>query len=162
MQRHSVLFVCLGNICRSPLAEGVFRAALRRRELHGRFDVDSCGTGGWHAGEAPDPRSVATASLHGLDIAHQRARRLCDEDFQRFDAIVAMDRQNEQAIIARRPVGSAARVARYTQFAGARAPADVPDPYYGGDDGFETVYGLLERGADALIDAVLAGSGPWR
>lgn len=162
MDNHAVLFVCLGNICRSPLAEGVFREALRRRDLAKRFEVDSCGTGGWHAGEGPDPRSVQTAAAHGIDISRQRARQLVAGDFKRFPWIVAMDHSNEQVILDRRPSGVSARVARFTRFAGAGAPPDVPDPYYGGGDGFEFVYDLLERGADALIDAILEGTGPWR
>ncbi|MEZ4268665.1 MAG: low molecular weight protein-tyrosine-phosphatase [Myxococcota bacterium] len=162
MEKHPVLFVCLGNICRSPLAEGVFREALRRRELTAQFEVDSCGTGAWHAGEGPDPRSVKTAADHGIDISRQRARQLAARDYERFPWIVAMDRANEQTIIDRRPADSPARVVRFTLFAGKGAPADVPDPYYGGPDGFELVYNLLERGADSLIDAVMEGTGPWR
>ncbi len=162
MDKHAVLFVCLGNICRSPLAEGVFREALRRRDLAKRFEVDSCGTGGWHAGHGPDPRSVQTAAAHGIDISRQRARQLAVGDFERFPWIVAMDRSNEQTIIDRRPADAAARVARFTHFAGPSAPPDVPDPYYGGADGFELVYSLLVGGVDSLIDAVIEGAGPWR
>jgi protein-tyrosine phosphatase len=162
MDKHAVLFVCLGNICRSPLAEGVFREALRRRDLAKRVEVDSCGTGAWHAGEGPDPRSVQTAAAHGIDISRQRARQLATRDFERFPWIVAMDRSNEQVIMDRRPPDTSARVTRFTNFVGAGAPLDVPDPYYGGPDGFELVYDLLERGADSLIDAVLEGTGPWR
>jgi protein-tyrosine phosphatase len=162
MQPHGVLFVCLGNICRSPLAEGVFLEALRRRDLAGRFQVDSCGTGAWHAGEGPDPRSVQTGAAHGIDISRQRARQLSPRDFDSFQWILAMDRSNEQTLLERRPAESTARIARYTRFIVPSAPPDVPDPYYGGPDGFEHVYDLLERGAGSLIDAILEGTGPWR
>ena len=151
----SVLFVCLGNICRSPLAEGVFRSELGRRGLAGRISVDSCGTGGWHVGEPPDPRSVACARSHDIDISAQRARQLQIEDFHRFDWIVTMDRANLRQCLDRRPVSSAAELRTFMSFVAEAEVEDVPDPYYGGDDGFEHVYDLLRRGVGPLLDAMV-------
>lgn len=156
MENHGVLFVCLGNICRSPLAEGVFRAEVERRGLGQRVRIDSCGTAGYHVGEPPDPRSVATARGHGLDISKQRGRQLRREDYRGFDFIVAMDSDNFRTIVQRAPTGASARIVRFTDFVPAPRPADVPDPYYGGPSGFEEVYQLLLRGAGALLDEVLA------
>ncbi len=154
--RTGILFVCLGNICRSPLAEGVFLGEVVRRGLGDRFVVDSCGTAAYHVGEAPDPRSCQVAAQYGLDITHQRARQLASADFARFDWIVAMDRANARAIEQARPNGARARVARFMDFVPDSTSQDVPDPYYGGPEGFERVYDLLRRGADRLLDAVLA------
>ncbi|MEE2780330.1 MAG: low molecular weight protein-tyrosine-phosphatase [Myxococcota bacterium] len=160
MSEHTVLFVCLGNICRSPLAEGLFREAVERRGLTDRFLIDSCGTSGWHVGEGPDPRSVEVARDHGVDISRQRSRQLAPGDYQRFQWLVAMDQSNEETMLSRAPGDSQARVVRFTSYVSGEAPRDVPDPYYGGDGGFEVVYRLLERGCDALIDAVLADGAP--
>jgi len=156
MSDHAVLFVCLGNICRSPLAEGLFRAAVEHRGLADRFSIDSCGTSGWHVGEPPDRRSVEVAGEYGVDISRQRSRQLVPTDFSDFQWLVAMDGSNERTLIDRAPSGSRARVVRFTSYVPGEAPADVPDPYYGGGRGFEVVYKLLERGCDALIDAILA------
>ncbi|MGM0577331.1 MAG: low molecular weight protein-tyrosine-phosphatase [Myxococcota bacterium] len=156
MKRSSVLFVCLGNICRSPLAEGVFRDEVARRGVEGLVRVDSCGTGGWHVGEAPDPRSVEVAQRHGLDISHQRARQLRGEDFYEFVWMIPMDRSNERVLAASRPDDHDGLVRRYTTFVPGRAPEDVPDPYYGGPRGFDDVFDLIRRGAGPLLDEILA------
>lgn len=159
MSKTSVLFLCLGNICRSPLAEGIFRAEVGRRGLGDRFHIDSAGTGGWHAGEAPDPRSVSTARARGVDISGQRARQLRGEDFDRFDWIVAMDGDNLQTALSRRPASARARVVPFMDYV-ADAPEDgVPDPYYGGPGGFDRVYDLLAAGAGPLLDAIVGGDG---
>lgn len=157
MSKNSVLFLCLGNICRSPLAEGIFRAEVARRGLADRFDIDSAGTGGWHAGEAPDPRSVSTARARGVDIAAQRARQLRVEDFDRFDWIVAMDRDNLDTALSRRPASARARVVAFMDFVEGAPEDAVPDPYYGGPQGFERVYDLLAAGAGPLLDAITEG-----
>ena len=154
--RIGVLFVCLGNICRSPLAEGVFRAVLERQGLTDRFRVDSCGTGGWHVGEPPDRRSVAVARRHGIDIGRQRARQLASDDFEGFDWIVAMDGQNERNIRQRCPRGADVRITRVLSHAPELGEADVPDPYYGGPGGFDHVYRLLDTACEALLEDILA------
>jgi protein-tyrosine phosphatase len=153
----SVLFVCLGNICRSPLAEGVFRAELERRGWTDLVDVDSCGTGGWHVGESPDPRSVDVALEHDVDISAQRSRQLHRDDYGRFDWVVAMDRDNERVILQRQPSGASCRVVRMLSYHPSSTLEDVPDPYYGGVRGFDTVYELLVASASALLDAVMEG-----
>lgn len=160
----SILFLCLGNICRSPLAEGVALAELARRGLDWR--VDSCGTGAWHVGESPDRRSVAVAKKHGVDIARQRARQLADADFDRFDWIVAMDRSCLDTARRRAPATARARLVAFMPFVaasnvpGRALPADVPDPYYGGADGFQEVWDLLTLGMPELVDAIAAGRVP--
>ena len=146
----SVLFVCMGNICRSPLAEGIFRDRLAQAQLAEFVTVDSAGTGNWHQGEAPDARSVETAARHGIDISGQRARQLVPEDFELFDMIFAMDRSNEATMRARAPSSRHDRIFLFLDHTlGSRA--DVPDPYYGGVDGFEDVYQLLREGCTELV-----------
>jgi protein-tyrosine phosphatase len=150
-----VLFVCLGNICRSPLAEGVFRAELERRGLASAFLVDSCGTGGWHVGEGPDGRSVEVAARHGVDISRQRSRKLAQPDYSAFAWIVAMDRNNHRDVMARRPPESSAQIVSFMPWVPDAPTPDVPDPYYGGPGGFDHVYDLLHRGMGPLLDAIL-------
>lgn len=155
--RHAVLFVCLGNICRSPLAEGVFRHVLQTRGAAGGFLVDSAGTGGWHIGSPPDPRSVAIAAGHGIDLTGQRARKVADGDFARFDLVLAMDRANQTELKARATGDRHDRIHLFMDFALGEA-RDVPDPYYGGADGFETVYRMLRTASEALAEKLAV---PW-
>jgi len=151
-----VLFVCTGNICRSPTAEAVVRRHLAAAGLDGRFEVDSAGTGDWHAGEPPDKRARRAAARRGYDLERLRARALAQEDFDRFDLIVAMDRGHLNHLKAHTPPGARARLALFLDFleTAEAVPRDVPDPYYGGVDGFELMLDLIEGGAAGLIAAL--------
>jgi len=149
--RTSVLFVCLGNICRSPLAEGIFTDLVEQRGLSDRFHIDSCGTGSWHVGKAPDPRSVLVASKYGLDISHLRARQFdADRDPHAFDWLIPMDRQNHEDIVEMGTPSEKAPLMRSFDPT-LESPLDVPDPYYGGDDGFDKVYTMLTRACDGML-----------
>lgn len=150
----SVLFVCLGNICRSPLAEGIFRHQAEIRGLADRFEVDSAGTGAYHTGEPPDSRSIAVAASHGVRLTGT-ARQVTVGDFGRFDVIVAMDGSNRRSL--RRLRDGRARLVMMRDYDAEAGDPDVPDPYYGGPDGFERVYRILERACEGLLDE-LAGA----
>ena len=153
----SVLMVCLGNICRSPMAEGVFRHIVRNEGLEDRISVDSAGTGGWHVGESPDIRSIRIAASHGVDLEGS-ARQVQPEDFRRFDYIVAMDQSNLESLERIRDgVGGEAALYLLREFDPDGGPgAEVPDPYYGGPLGFETVFQMVERSCRRLLDHILA------
>lgn len=146
-----ILFVCLGNICRSPLAEGVFGAVAEARGLAGRFLLDSAGTGAWHIGSAPDLRSITVARHHGIDISTQRARRLAADDFAGFDLILGMDRSNVDDIKSAAPAEAGDKVHLFLQLAGI-GNRDVPDPYYDRTDGFENIYRMIREASESLID----------
>ncbi|MDV6332377.1 low molecular weight protein-tyrosine-phosphatase [Asticcacaulis sp. 201] len=146
----AILFVCLGNICRSPLAEGVFRAQVETAGATDRFSIDSAGCGGWHAGEQPDTRAIQTAARHGIDISAQRARQIQIDDFDRFDLILGLDRDNVRHLTAMRPDTARAKVALYLDEA-LGLSKNVPDPYYGGLSDFETVYALCEKASAGLL-----------
>lgn len=150
-----ILFVCLGNICRSPTAEGVFRQRLLDAGLAERVVVDSAGTGGWHVGKAPDARTQLAASQRGFDLSALRGRQVAAEDFQRFDLILAMDESN-LAHLRRMHAGAAGAEVDLFLRRFDLSPAEVPDPYYGGADGFDQVLDLIEQGADALLAEVRA------
>ena len=142
-----VLFVCLGNICRSPTAEGVLRA--RAAAAGVAVTVDSAGTGGWHIGEAPDRRAQAEARKRGYDLSARRARQATPQDFRDFDLIFAMDRNNLANLQRLRPDGAGAELALFLDLLPDQPLREVPDPYY--EDGFDTVLDLIEDGCDALI-----------
>ena len=156
----SVLFVCLGNICRSPLAEGVFRDLARHRGVEHMFEIDSAGTGAWHAGEPPDRRSIAVAAAHGIQL-EGRARKVTPQDLERFDLIVAMDGENLRDLehMAGGSPGAAARLSLLRDSDPEGGDKDVPDPYYGGPGGFETVYDMVRRSCEALLDDLQDGTG---
>ena len=152
-----VLFVCLGNICRSPLAEGVFRDKVLAAGLDGIIDIDSAGTGAWHVGNPPDRRMMATAKRQGVDISAQRARQFVDTDLADFDHILAMDKSNLHDILfldAGDDFGH--RVTLFRQWDPEPGDYEVPDPYYGGDAGFEHVYEIVDRTAEALLKGLAA------
>jgi len=156
----SVLFVCLGNICRSPLAEGVFRAQLRDSGLQDHITVDSAGTGTWHVDCPPDPRSIETANIHGLDITAQRGRQVAPEDFDNFDLILAMDRSNFATLTARAPSSARKKIFLFMDITLGQE-VDVPDPYYD-DDGFKNVYRMLREGSSALLRSLSGDDGSLR
>ncbi len=145
-----VLFVCLGNICRSPTAEGVFRARAAAAGL--RCTVDSAGTGAWHVGEAPDKRAQAEARKRGYDLSHQRARQATVQDFEDFDLIFAMDCSNLANLARLRPDGATAKLSLFLDLLPDQPLREVPDPYY--EDGFDAVLDLIEDGCDALIKQI--------
>ncbi|WP_457790144.1 low molecular weight protein-tyrosine-phosphatase [Pseudomonas sp. PL-6] len=148
-----VLFVCLGNICRSPTAEGVLRHKLRAAGLEDRVQVDSAGTGDWHVGKAPDSRTRIAAQRRGYDLSALRARQVEAADFQRFDLILAMDQSNLRNLQALRPAGAQADLDLYLRRY-ELALDEVPDPYYGGEDGFEQVLDLIEQASEALLTEI--------
>jgi len=145
------LFVCLGNICRSPSAEGMFRALLARRGLERRFGADSAGTSNWHTGAAPDPRAQAAARRRGVDISGLRARAVSPDDFERFDLVIGMDENNVADLLEDCPPALRGRVRLFTDFTASRPKGGVPDPYYGGPEGFERMLDLIEEGVEGVL-----------
>ena len=155
-----ILFVCLGNICRSPTAEGVMRGLVREAGLDGQIEVESAGTAGYHVGDPPDPRSVAAAAERGVDL-DSRARQVSEADFNGFDLVVAMDRSNYEELRALAPDDeSEERVRLLREFDPRSDGLDVPDPYYGGADGFEEVLDIVARSCAALLEEVSSGRVP--
>ena len=146
----SVLFVCTGNICRSPTADGMLQQLLKEKEL-GHIRVDSCGTHGWHKGSQPDPRAIQAASERGYDIKHITSRPLEDSDYYEFDLIIAMDRGHYEFLNQYRPDNSEAQIKMHSDFADNPVWTDVPDPYYGGQEHFETAFDLIESGVKGIL-----------
>lgn len=149
-QRVRVLFVCLGNICRSPSAEGVFRALVERAGLEDRVEIDSCGTGGWHVGKAPDARATEAALKRGIDISALRARQFEPSDLDYFDYVLVMDRQNLADVTDVWHQNGGTRPALFLSY-GSSTHQEVPDPYYGGTDGFEFVLDLIHEAGNGLL-----------
>ncbi|WP_374619708.1 low molecular weight protein-tyrosine-phosphatase [Pandoraea sp.] len=151
MKKASVLFVCMGNICRSPSADGIFRHRLAQAGRCDVVDVDSAGTHSYHIGHAPDERTQAAAQRRGYDLSALRARRVQAGDFERFDWIVAMDNANVAELMARCPAEYRHKIVRLMDFSTRYDATEVPDPYYGGAQGFETVLDYIEDGLDGLL-----------
>ncbi len=155
MPRTAVLFVCMGNICRSPLAEGLFLHHANQRGVSDRFSVDSAGTGGWHAGERPDQRSLAVAKQNGVTLPG-RARQVTTDDFDAFHHLICMDNANREHLLA---MGApAAQTRLLLEYDPEAELEEVPDPYYGGAGGFDLVYRLVDRSCAGLLDHLLVNS----
>lgn len=144
----------MGNICRSPTAHGVFQSMLEQRGLQQAVRVDSCGTGGWHAGEPPDRRATAAARRRGYDLSKLRARQVQIHDFRRFDYVLAMDRDNLQDLQAMAPADFGGDLRLFLDYAEDWMEREVPDPYYGGDDGFGRVLDMVEAASRGLLEAL--------
>lgn len=151
-----ILFVCTGNICRSPTAEAVARHFISTGGLDGLIEVDSAGTHGYHVGEAPDPRTRKAAQLRGYDLSALRARKLDPFDFQRFDLLLAMDRGNLETMRRLCPEVYRPRLGLFMEYARGSEYDEVPDPYYGGPRGFDVVLDMCEDGVKGLLDTVTA------
>jgi Protein-tyrosine-phosphatase len=152
--RVSVLMVCLGNICRSPTAEAVFRKQVEDAGLADYITIDSAGTSNWHVGDQPDPRTMTHAAKRNYDLSNLRARQVADADFLRFDYILAMDRQNLRDLTRRCPVQYQHKLELFLG-EGVRGYREVPDPYEGGPSGFELVLDLCEEGSARLLQRIL-------
>jgi len=148
-----VLFVCLGNICRSPMAEGVFKELVSKNGLSEQFEVDSAGTGAYHIGKLPDPRMMETAKFHGINLT-SKARQVHQSDFTKFDFIVAMDKSNYHDLLANAPDDATAKIVMMRKFDPNPEDGNVPDPYYGGVEGFENVYQILTRSCEKFLESI--------
>ena len=156
MAEQRLLFVCLGNICRSPLAEGIFRDLVEKAGLSSSFEIESAGTGGWHVGESPDSRATMVASRYGVTL-DSKAQQVSESDLERFDYVIAMDRDNH-SVLERMIAGSGAEPELHLlrEFDPSGTGDEVPDPYYGGASGFETVYEMVHRSCVGLLEHIRA------
>lgn len=148
----SVLFVCTGNICRSPMAQGVFEDLLRRESLDGKLEVDSAGTTAYHLGEPPDPRARRSAARRGISLDSQRARRVTPEDCERFDYILVMDEDNYRLVSSL--CQDRAKVKLFMDFASDAPTNEIPDPYYAGEEGFELALDMIEAASQGLLEDI--------
>ena len=146
-----VLFVCMGNICRSPTAHGVFESLITERGFAGQIAVDSAGTHAYHMGDPPDPRAQAAAKQRGIDLAHLRARKVVTEDFEIFDHVVVMDYDNLEIMRSLCPPGQEHKLSLFMEFAQEYDESEVPDPYYGAKNGFERVLDMVEVASQGLL-----------
>lgn len=144
----------MGNICRSPTAQGVFSKLVIDEGLSHRIQIDSAGTHAYHVGEPPDPRARETAQRRGIDLSRQRARRAIAEDFERFDYVLAMDEDNHRSLLRICPSGLESRLRLFMDYAPHLERHEVPDPYYGGANGFEAVFDMVEEAARGLLEAI--------
>lgn len=151
MAKHRLLFVCLGNICRSPMAEGVFRRVAEEEGFAHLFEIDSAGLGDWHLGQAPDTRAQSAARRRGVDISGQAARQVTHADYARFDLLLAMDGSNFAELIELAPEDARHKIRRFLDFAPHVSAQDVPDPFYGGRAGFDHALDLIEAAARGLL-----------
>ena len=154
MKKVSVLFVCMGNICRSPTAEGVFAAQVKSKSLEHLVEIDSAGTHAYHVGEEPDPRAQKSALKRGIDLSPLKARRAIAEDFEQFDYVLAMDRDNYRGLEAICPSGFEYKLHLFLSFAPNLEHEEVPDPYYGGPMGFERVLDMIEEASEGLLQEI--------
>jgi len=154
--RVGVLFVCMGNICRSPTAEGMFRKLVESRGLSEHFDIDSAGTHSYHEGGGADSRASQTALQRGVDLSPIRSRRIELSDFDRFDYVIAMDQENYSTMSGMIDARLGEKIHLFMKFADDSDPIDVPDPYYGGDGGFETVFNMIEAASHGLLAEIEA------
>ncbi|HTN93351.1 MAG TPA: low molecular weight protein-tyrosine-phosphatase [Gallionella sp.] len=154
MKKVSVVFVCMGNICRSPTAEAVFRHYVESAGLAGQISVESAGTHDYHIGDKPDSRAQRAAQQRGYDMSQLRGRQVEPEDFRRFDYVLAMDTANLEILQRIAPQGSGSRLGLFLEYARHHAEREVPDPYYGGADGFERVLDMVEDAAQGLLEEI--------
>lgn len=150
-----ILFVCLGNICRSPTAHGVFEAKLAREGLSNSVVVDSAGTGAWHSGHSPDHRAQEAAKKRGYDLSHIKARPVEIEDFECFDYLLAMDKKNLDDLLAQSPEAYKDKIKLFLSYGQDSKLLEVPDPYYGGIKGFDIVFELVENACEGLLDEII-------
>lgn len=160
MAKHRVLFVCLGNICRSPMAEGVFRRVIEQEGVAHLFEIDSAGLGDWHVGQAPDSRAQAAARRRGMDISGQSARQITRGDFTRFDLLLAMDGSNVEELVQLAPNSERHKIRRFLDFAPHVDAQDVPDPFFGGCEGFDRALDLIEEAARGLLAEFIGAAAP--
>ena len=156
----SILFVCLGNICRSPIAEGMFRHIAAQRHLLEHFTIDSAGLGSWHIGHAPDERAQAAMRLRGIDISPLQARRVVPDDFETFDLILAMDRTNRDALLKLAPKERRDRVHLLMDYAPNLCVHEIPDPFFGKNNGFDYVCQLIDAACRGLLVSLTARPSP--
>ncbi|VAW81683.1 Low molecular weight protein tyrosine phosphatase [hydrothermal vent metagenome] len=154
MSNIRVLFVCMGNICRSPTAQGVFERLVKEAGLEASITIDSAGTHAYHVGEPPDRRATQAAAVRGIDLTPQRARRVCEKDFESFDYVLAMDHDNLEDLRAICPAHVQERICLLLDYSETDQSGDVPDPYYGGAQGFDHVLDLVEEGARGLLENI--------